>query len=306
MIALDSMTEPATGDAWRRSVAATDNVKDRNGAEGAGSGEEEGETAGDDQGPVREPVRHRRSCRRRAWRSMYRSICSSAEEMRERDEQKLWFFDQMHNPEPLYPFDLMMPESWLVSLNQYTTRIWQLPTALGIEHRIVNGYLYLSPNVVDDPEEIAAKEPVFLERAGTTSRTGRDLRQMGREGDRLHRGLKRCVSSRSPSGSRRPPCSRRGHLERLRTSRSVLRLLENMHEMAYYHFEMLNLAYGAYLTFLEFCRGTSRPSPMTSLPGWWRHRVILYRPDAELRRLAHRAVELRVATSHELDHRRPD
>ena len=26
--------------------------------------------------------------------------------------------------------------------------------------------------------------------------------------------------------------------------------LENMHEMAYYHFEMLNLAYGAYLTFL--------------------------------------------------------
>ena len=44
------------------------------------------------------------------------------------------------------------------------------------------------------------------------------------------------------------------------------RYLENMHEMAYYHFEMLNLAYGAYLTFLEFCRATSRRSPTT----WWR------------------------------------
>ena len=32
------------------------------------------------------------------------------------------------------------------------------------------------------------------------------------------------------------------------------RLLENMHEMAYYHFEMLNLGYGAYLTFRDFCQ----------------------------------------------------
>jgi pyruvate,water dikinase len=85
------------------------------------------------------------------WESMYPAYLLFGDELRERDEQKLWFFDQMHNPEPLYPFDLMMPESWLVSLNQYTTRVWNLPTALGIEHRIVNGYLYLSPNVIDDP-----------------------------------------------------------------------------------------------------------------------------------------------------------
>ena len=99
------------------------------------------------------------------WESMYPSYLLFGDELRERDEQKLWFFDQMHNPEPLYPFDLMMPESWLVSLNQYTTRVWNLPTALGIEHRIVNGYLYLSPNVIDDPAMAAEREPVFLERA---------------------------------------------------------------------------------------------------------------------------------------------
>jgi len=37
------------------------------------------------------------------WESMYPSYLQFGEELRERDEQKLWFFDQMHNPEPLYP-----------------------------------------------------------------------------------------------------------------------------------------------------------------------------------------------------------
>jgi pyruvate,water dikinase len=99
------------------------------------------------------------------WQSMYPAYLLFGEELRERDEKKLWFFDQMHNPEPVYPFDLLMPESWLVSLNQYTTRIWNLPTALGIEQRIVNGYLYLSPNVIEDPAMIAEREPIFAERA---------------------------------------------------------------------------------------------------------------------------------------------
>jgi pyruvate,water dikinase len=73
------------------------------------------------------------------------------------------------------------------------------------------------------------------------------------------------------------------------------RYLENMHEMAYYHFEMLNLAYGAYLTFLEFCKGHF-PAITDDLVARMVAGidVILYRPDAELRRLAARAVELGV------------
>ena len=76
---------------------------------------------------------------------------------------------------------------------------------------------------------------------------------------------------------------------------SYSRLLENMHEMAYYHFEMLNLAYGAYLTFLEFCR-SHFPAITDDLVARMVAgiEVILYRPDAELRRLAARAVELGV------------
>ena len=51
------------------------------------------------------------------WETMYPSYLLFGDEMRERDDQKLWFFDQMHNPEPVYPFDAIMklnPEKYRV------------------------------------------------------------------------------------------------------------------------------------------------------------------------------------------------
>jgi pyruvate,water dikinase len=228
---------------------------------------------------------------------MYPAYLLFGEEMRERDEQKLWFFDQMHNPEPLYPFDLIMPESWLVSLNQYTTRVWNLPTALGIEHRIVNGYLYLSPNVIDDPAMIAEREPIFLERARHYFENWDEIyeRWVAKAIDCIER-LKKM--SFSPLPEREPESTvtgARGTTTAFDLLVNYSRYLENMHEMAYYHFEMLNLAYGAYLTFLEFCR-SHFPAITDDLVARMVAgiEVILYRPDAELRRLAARAVELRV------------
>jgi pyruvate,water dikinase len=231
------------------------------------------------------------------WESMYPSYLQFGGELAERDSQKLWFFDQMHNPEPLYPFDLMMPESWLVSLNQYTTRVWNLPTALGIEHRIVNGYLYLSPNVIDDPAMIAEREPVFLERA----------RHYFEHWDEIYDNwvakatdcIERLKAIRfEPLPDREPTetvLQARGTTTAFDLLTTYSRYLENMHEMAYYHFEMLNLAYGAYLTFLEFCKGHF-PAITDDLVARMVAGidVILYRPDAELRRLAARAVELGV------------
>jgi pyruvate, water dikinase len=231
------------------------------------------------------------------WESMYPSYMLFGEETRERDERKLWFFDQMHNPEPVYPFDLMMPESWLVSLNQYTTRVWNLPTALGIEQRIVNGYLYLSPNVIEDPAAIAEREPIFQQRARHYFENWDDIYEQW--------VLKATDCIERLKAIRFEPLAEREPDETVFTARGTTtafdlltrysRLLENMHEMAYYHFEMLNLSYGAYLTFLEFCR-SHFPAITDDLVARMVAgiEVILYRPDAELRRLAGRAVELGV------------
>ncbi len=170
------------------------------------------------------------------WESMYPSYMLFGEETRERDERKLWFFDQMHNPEPVYPFDLMMPESWLVSLNQYTTRVWNLPTALGIEQRIVNGYLYLSPNVIEDPAAIAEREPIFQQRARHYFENWDDIYDQW--------VLKATDCIERLKAIRFEPLAEREPDETVFTARGTTtafdlltgysRLLENMHEMAYY------------------------------------------------------------------------
>jgi pyruvate, water dikinase len=234
------------------------------------------------------------------WESMYPQYLLFGEQTRDRDEQKLWFFDQMHNPEPVYPFDLIMPESWLVSLNQYTTRVWNLPTALGIEQRIVNGYLYLSPNVIDDPAMIADREPVFQRRARHYFENWDGIYDNWVAKataciDRLKAVRFEALAKREPEAT---VLTARGTTTAFDLLTSYSRLLENMHEMAYYHFEMLNLAYGAYLTFLEFCR-TQFPAITDDLVARMVAGidVILYRPDTELRRLAARAVELGVGAA---------
>ena len=66
--------------------------------------------------------------------------------------------------------------------------------------------------------------------------------------------------------------------------------------MGSYHFEMLNLGYGAYLTFREFCQsafpGISDQTIASMVSGI---DILLFRPDDELRRLAALAVELGLA-----------
>src|SRR4051794_13267608 len=231
------------------------------------------------------------------WEAMYPSYLLFGPELRDRDENKLWFYDQMHNPEPVYPFDLMMPESWLVSLNQYTTKVWNLPTALGIEQRIVNGYLYLSPNVIDDPSVIAELTPIFEQRARHYFENWDSIYAAWI--DKATDCISRLKAMRfEPLGVREPEETvrqARGTTTAFDLLGQYSRYLENMHEMAYYHFEMLNLAYGAYLTFLEFCRGHF-PAITDDLVARMVAGidVILYRPDAELRRLAALAVELGV------------
>ena len=44
--------------------------------------------------------------------------------------------------------------------------VFVFPTTLGIEHRIVNGRVYITANPVTDPDEIGRRAAVFGERAG--------------------------------------------------------------------------------------------------------------------------------------------
>ena len=239
------------------------------------------------------------------WQRLYPYYYLFSEPRREFEEEKFWFFDGMHNPEPVFPFDTIMTESWWVALNQFGTRVYVIPPALGIDQRIVNGYLYISPNSVTDPELIATRAELFKRRAGHYYENWDEIYDnwIAKAEDCIHRLRELEIRDLPEVEPEAVVFSHRG----LTTSYDLLatynRLIENMQEMAYYHFEMLGLGYAAYLTFRDFCQ--------TAFPGIADQAIskmvagidiLFFRPDDEVRKLAALAIELDLADLIVADH----
>jgi pyruvate,water dikinase len=231
------------------------------------------------------------------WESMYPYYSLLSSERQEFDDGKFWFFDGMHNPEPLYPFDTIMTENWWVAVSQMSTRVWPLPLAGGIDHRIINGYLYISPNAVTDPEEISRRATAFSERAGHYYENWDEIYAQWEA--KATDCIRRLEAIRfTPLPDLEPDeavFSHRGLYSSYDLLARYSELIHNMFEMGSYHFEMLNLGYGAYLTFREFCQaafpGITDQTIASMVSGI---DIMLFRPDDEVRALAALAVELGV------------
>jgi pyruvate, water dikinase len=232
------------------------------------------------------------------WRRLYPAYYLFSEERREFEEDKFWFFDGLHNPEPVYPFDAIMTESWWVFLNQFLTRVWQVPPALGIDQRLVNGYLYVSPTTIDDPEEIEKRVPVFLERAGRYYENWDEIYEkwVGKAEDCIARLRKIEFEPLAEIEPMETVTSIRGTTSAWDIMRLYDELLENMHEMACYHFELNMLGYGAFMTFSDFCKNAFPDIPDQSIARMVGGvDILFFRPDDEVRKLSRLALELGVA-----------
>ncbi|HMD29185.1 MAG TPA: hypothetical protein VKH13_11505, partial [Steroidobacteraceae bacterium] len=64
------------------------------------------------------------------------------------DDRKFWFYNSMHFPEPMSAFDMVTAEAAYCALGAANTRVHCLPTTLGIDHRIINGRVYIGGNAV--------------------------------------------------------------------------------------------------------------------------------------------------------------
>jgi pyruvate,water dikinase len=232
------------------------------------------------------------------WERMYPYYAVFSEDRRETEENQFWFRDSMHYPDPMYPFDMVMPEQTWVILNQNTTRYMRVPTALGIDHRIVNGYVYTSPNTITDPEEIARRAEVFGPRAGHYFTNWQSLYDQWVEKAKATR--EELQSLEFPPLPEVEPFANvqagqdRGSAYDLLSTYN--RLLENIAKIGHLHFEMLGLGYGAYATFGEFCRAAFpdiRDQTIAQMVAGID--ILMFRPDDELKRLARLAVELGVA-----------
>ncbi len=226
------------------------------------------------------------------WQELYSYSSPFSHERREYEDSGFWFHDGVHWPEALTPWDSTLFEFAMSALGQYNTRHYMIPPAYGVDIRLLNGYVYLSP--VPAPEsEIADRVPLFMERAGFYFQNWdrlydewlvkiRDLVQQMTELDfRPLPQMEDLEVITSGAG--------RGSGDRLLST--YHRLLDHAMTLWQYHFEFLNLGYAAYLDFFGFCK-TAFPS----IPDLAIAKMVagvdvdLFRPDDELKKLARLAV----------------
>ena len=231
------------------------------------------------------------------WRDIYPYYLIFNDKLRAEDEKKFWFCDSQHWPFPFKPFDVITVEFAVKCLSQYNTRHLIVPPANGLEARIHNGYLYLSPVPVE-PEKIPARVPQFLARAGHYFQNWNALLE------NWNKKIRAVIAEMGAISFEKLPdvvpldwvTSGRG----LDNTQELLTNYDRSIQLCYtawqYHFEFLNLGYAAYLDFFMFCKQHFPNMPDLAIAKMVQGvDVELFRPDDELKKLARLAVELGVA-----------
>ncbi len=228
---------------------------------------------------------------------MYPYYFLFSEDRREYEEKQFWFWDAMHYPEAIHPFDLIYDLGYF-AVSQCPSRVFVIPPAGGLDYRILNGYLYLSPNAITDPKLLGERAPLFEKRVGFYFEHWNELYEKWvPKMTALINELKKIEFKDLPKYEDESVV-----LEHTGISSGYLllenydRLTENMNKAWQYHFEFLVLVYLAYVMFYDFClKAFPEIAPNTiakmvaGAPG-----VMMLQPPEELAKLARSALALGV------------
>jgi pyruvate, water dikinase len=236
------------------------------------------------------------------WEQMYPyhfQLATEDSELLNYENQAFWFYDSLHFPETLYPFDSIWLDAIHLGLSQYNHRIFRFPSVRGIDCRIINGYVYLSPVPVTDPDEIEQRIPDFIQRAGFYYERWSELENRWKI--KMESMIGELRSLAIPSLPDIEPLhvvtDATGKSSGFNLLQAFDRLIELGIQCWQYHFEFLNLGYAAYVTFSDFVLSLFPSLPIQELTCMISGiDVIMYQPDFELKLLAHKAIELGVDT----------
>ena len=191
------------------------------------------------------------------WEEMYPYYARFDERRRERDENRFWFWNSMHFPVPMPAFDVICIDSPYQAVGAWQNRVFAVPPAMGIDYRIVNGYVYISGNPVTDPAKIAERAEFFQKRAGYYYANWTEL--YGKWRAKMEALIAELGELEVPDLPEYEPDEvafgddrNTAFYEVLDAYGRVLRLGDLMWQ---HHFEFLLLGYGAYATFADFCKG---------------------------------------------------
>ena len=230
------------------------------------------------------------------WEKIYPYYLVFQDALQKEEDEKFWFCDSQHWPYVLKPFETIGAEYAVKCLGQYNARHLLIPNANGIEFRVHQGYLYMSPISVPE-EEMAARVPEFQARISHYFQNWDELLEQWKNKVRgTIDELESLTFERLPDVVPMADIvSGKGH----DGSEVLLENYDRLISLAYrnwqYHHEFLNLGYIAYLDFFNYCKEVFPDIPDQSIAQMVQGvDMELFRPDDELKELALLAVELKL------------
>jgi phosphohistidine swiveling domain-containing protein len=205
------------------------------------------------------------------------------------EESRFWFQDAIHYAEAVRPFDAVALDYCCVALSQASARLFAIPASLGLEYRLLNGFLYISINSISDEAVIERRAELFARRGGHYYDHWDEL--YGRWQAKVEKEIAQVEALTVPElpelEDETVVLAGRGWGSGHALLVAYSRLLDGLDRTFHYHFEMLNLGYAAYVAFYELCRqafpGISDDTIGRMVSGI---DILVLRPDDELRRLA--------------------
>ena len=234
------------------------------------------------------------------WEEMYPYYALFDERRRDEDEQRFWFWNSMHFPLPMPAFDLTCADVPYMGIATWQNRVFAVPPAMGIDYRVVNGYIYISGNPVTDPAKIAERAEFFQKRAGYYFEHWDELYATWKK--KMEALIAELTALEVPDLPEYEPDDvvfESAHDTRyVKVLEAYGKLLRCSELMWQHHSEFLLLGYGAYATFSDFCKGVLPDIPDQHIAQMVAGiDVLLFQPDAELKRLARLAVDTGIGSA---------
>ncbi len=227
----------------------------------------------------------------KGWEEMYPPHRLFSAERQDWEDGQFWYADKIHAPDPMVPLDEVFHQAWQIALSQYTTRVFCIPPAQGVAHRMLGCYLYITAVAPPPPDVIQAKAEKFPKRVFPVFENYDELWEQWRT--RQQALGKELQSLKVPSELPRfvPDFDSRTTVPGVTPAQDVLEAFNNAVNIIYrawhYHFSYLNVTYLAYLMFADVARklfpGISESAIGKMVAG---ADVSMFRPEEELCRLA--------------------
>lgn len=237
------------------------------------------------------------------WEEMYPYYYVFGKGNTEREKyesNQLWFYDGVHYPMAMHPLDLIWDDMWHLTLSGWTSKVFCIPNSNGIDHRILNGYIYLS-GTFPTKEEEARRLPFVQARTSHYYERYTELYKLWTT--KMTAVLDELRTIHFPSSLPTESADfyvyeHKGYFEADDILRGYDRLIELAQRAWQIHMELDGLAYGAFVNFIYTMRDLfpsitdkSIGQMTTGFTG------AMFRPPAELQKLARSARQLEVANA---------